>query len=200
MKKLILFTCIFLSLFSLSARPEVWFGANFLADRNIIGDSQKENFPNFSSGFEHIKSIGPGFEVSFFPFSQFRLGAYASSHTVFPIGYMNSSDGVDGYRMHNIEYRQDLTAGIAYNQLFGSWGFFSTVGYNWSWYQAAKTNEANNKTDPGFNRFTEEGITAELGLLSVYKSGYFKFGFSYTHVLSNGGNRIVLFCGGGAKI
>lgn len=200
MKGFIVFTLILLSLFSLSAKPELWIGANFLADRNMISDSVKENFPNFASGFKHIKSIGPGVEVSFFPFEQFRIGAFAASHTVFPIGYLNSSDGVSGYKIRNMEYRQDLTAGLAYNQLFGSWGFFSTVAYNWSWYKVAKTNVANNKTDPGFNRFSENGITAELGLLAVYDKSYFKFGFSYSHMLSNGGNRIVLFCGGGAKI
>lgn len=202
MKKFVVgLVLILLVSLSLTAKPELWLGANFLADRNMISSDLKENFPAFGNGdFKHIKALGPGFEVSFFPFSQFRLGLYGSSHTVFPIGYMNSNDNTIGYIMRHFEFRQDLTAGIAFNQLFGSWGIFATCTFDYSWYRTVKENSANNK-HPDFNPiFSEYGITADLGLLAVYGKGYFKFGFSYSNMLSNDGNRIVLFCGGGTRI
>ena len=186
---------------SLSAKPEVWFGANFLADRNLIADSVKPNFKNLNGGsFEHLKALGPGFEVSFFPYDKVKLGLYASSHTLFPIGYLNDAGSVSGYRVRTFEYREDLTAGIAYHYLVSNWGFFANCSYDYSWYKVAQSNDKNSKAEVEYKRFQEQGITADAGLLAVSGNGYFKFGFSYSYIVSNGGQRIVLFCGGGTRL
>lgn len=189
----------------LSARPEFWVGGMVRTDRHYLTAEEKQSYVGTPYGdgtgnISYISSIGGSFELSFFPSDAFRLGLITAVHGAYTINYNNGSS-TSQYVSYNLDSSNVFSLGIAYNQLFGRFGFFLNGGVYADLAKICTTNYKNNRNNGPWNRYTETGYYAETGLLIKHRSGYFKLGFfvnhpSYTSSFSDG-LRAGIYGGGG---
>lgn len=175
-----------LAVFSISAKPEIWMGADFSYDIYNPSDYTRPFYAGEGTygaidTIENIKSIGPSFEVIFFPSDKVRLGVIYSSSTYFAIGYKNNGNAV-GYKSYNFDYRQDFNLGVAYNQMFSDMlGMYANVKVGTELNKVATTNRNNSRDEVVFNRFADFTYGFDLGLLAKNKGSFFKVGAGFVH-------------------
>lgn len=175
-----------LSIFSITAKPEFWIGADFSYDIYKVSDFARPYYAGTGTygnvnTLDNIKSIGPSIDIIFFPSEKVRLGIIYSTSTFFSIGYKNNGSAV-GYKSYNFDYRQDFNLGLAYNQMFSDMlGMYANVKINTGLSQIATTNKNNSREDVEFNRYAEFGYGLDLGLLAKNGSSFFKLGASLVH-------------------
>ena len=108
MKRLILILLISLLFFPIAASPEFWFGASFIADRNMLSPEIADKFPAMDEEVSQIRSLGISVDLAFFPWNQVRIGPVLSSDTLLPIGYTGTSGDNQGYITYDFDFREDL--------------------------------------------------------------------------------------------
>ena len=202
MKKLIAVLLVLISITSLSAKPELWSGIGLTSGRNylfsdaITGIAGGKDYNNA----KYLNTLGPSFEIAFYPFSQVRLGVIGSASSSFIIN-MHREDGSTFSRRTNGDLVWNLNGGLSFIQLFGdTWGFFFDGLFTWKGYRVATTNDKNSKDKVEFVTFDEKGFIADLGIAVKNRHSYFKFGFAYSMpVFSESWNgwSLDVFAGGG---
>lgn len=201
-KRFVIILLLFSALLPLGASPEFWLGLSLRYDMNSITGDFKEYFPAYNDGnINFINSGGLTANFIYFPSSSVKVGLYSSLDMLFPVGYVTSGGATEGYISYKFDYRFDLTAGVAYYQMFtDKLGMFIEAGMGYSFYRIAVSNDINER-DPGkFNFFGEWIALGNLGLVSVYKNNsFFRFyaSFSYSFLQSGVPFRIGLGAGGG---
>ena len=103
MKRLILILLISLLFFPIAASPEFWFGASFIADRNMLSPEIADKFPAMDEEVSQIRSLGISVDLAFFPWNQVRIGPVLSSDTLLPIGYTGTSGDNQGYITYDFD-------------------------------------------------------------------------------------------------
>ena len=80
-----------------------------------------------------INSGGLTANFIYFPSSSVKVGLYSSLDMLFPVGYVTSGGATEGYISYKFDYRFDLTAGVAYYQMFtDKLGMFIEAGMGYS--------------------------------------------------------------------
>lgn len=175
-----------ITVFSVTAKPEIWLGADFSYDIYNPSEFAKPFYKGTNTygnveTLENIKNIGPSIDIIFFPFDKVRLGFIYSTSTLFTIGYKNNGSAV-GYKSNNFDFRQDFNLGLAYNQMFSEMlGMYANVKVNTGLSKIATTNKDNSKEDVEFNRFADFAFGVDLGLLAKNGDSFFKLGASVIH-------------------
>lgn len=205
-KKLLLAALTLFITLPLFARSEFWIGGMLRSDRHYLTREAKAlyaNTPysiNAESGTSYITSVGASFEGAYFPSDIVRVGLITSIQLDFTIGYNNGS-GDQGYISYNLDNSTVFSLGLAYNQLFGTFGFFLDGGIYADLARVCQTNIKNYRENGPWNKWTETGYYADAGLLIRHKGGYFKLGIFIHHPFDNtfpDGLRAGLYMGGGA--
>ena len=199
-KILCLFVLCVLLISAAGATPEIWSGVSVSSGRNYFSSGLKEEFATnpIYAGIKMINTLGPGLDVTVFPYSGFRLGLTGSADFSITI----SRDG-SGYFSRHFDHSNDLSIGLAYYQLFSSdtWGFFLDGRYFSRQYAFADSNEKNNKQEVvNYYSPTESGYQASIGFIAKHKNNYFKMGFRYSMPTSyekNDGWGLEVVTGGG---
>ena len=201
MKRLILILLISLLFFPIAASPEFWFGASFIADRNMLSPEIADKFPAMDEEVSQIRSLGISVDLAFFPWNQVRIGPVLSSDTLLPIGYTGTSGDNQGYITYDFDFREDLMVGLGYHQFFtDKIGMVISLGYYYSWYRTAKEHIANESAPMEFVYASDSGLMAEAGILSRSDNMYFRLGINFSYCLKHRdqtGFRLGLFAGGG---
>ena len=189
---------------SLQAKPELWVGASFLADRNNVSSQIEDRFPAMGEKVDQIKSIGLDMDLVFFPFPQVRIGLIGGYNMMLPIGITAPGGSNEGYITYDFDYRQDLSIGLAYYQFFSdTLGAFLTGSFQYSFYRTAKEHIANDTAPMEYIKTSDYGVIGELGVISRADYMYFRLGFSFFYDLlhkDDPGMRIGLVAGGGFLI
>ena len=202
MKKLIAALLVLLSLCSLYAKPELWSGIGLTSGRNYLSSGA---ISDIAGGYQYdnakyLNTLGPSFEIAFYPFSEVRLGVIGSASSGFIIN-MHRADGSTLSRRTNGDLVWNLNGGLSFIQLFGnSWGLFADGLFTWKGYRVATSNDKNSKKDVEFATFEEIGFIADLGIAVKNRHSYFKFGFAYSMPAfseSRNGWSLDVFAGGG---
>lgn len=192
MKKILLsITVLLLSLYSISATPEVWLGLGGSGARNYATEDFKSAILDSGTtlykkgAFEYLNTVGPSVEIALFPSEGTPVGVFAS-------GAINYFVGIDssGYRSYHFDGRQDLKIGVSgiFMKEDALNGYFLNLAYEYSWYRLAATNTKNTKTEPSYIRFQESALYADAGFLLRHEDNYFKMGFSYRKPMWNEDN------------
>ncbi|MGN0906112.1 MAG: hypothetical protein ACI4NM_03100 [Bullifex sp.] len=195
---LIIFSILLIS--SLTATPEIWSGVSVSSGRNYFATGLKQELTEnpIYSGVNMINTIGPGLDITVFPYSGVRIGLAGSADFSLTI----SRDG-SGYFSRHYDHSTDLSIGIAYYQLFGNdtWGFFLDGRYFSRQYTLADSNGKNDKQEVvHYYKPNESGFNASIGFLAKYRSSYFRMGFRYsmpTSFAKKDGWGLELVTGGG---
>lgn len=207
-KKIIILALLIatLAISSVTAKPEVWLGVDFTSDTYTVADNKRDHYSgngiygNNTAALKDIRSIGPSFDLIFFPSDKVRVGFIASTSTLFAIGY-KTDNGISGYKSYNFDYKQDFSLGIAYNQMFGDvLGMYANVKVGTVLDQVATTNLKNSRDDVTFNRDADFVYGIDLGLITRNKGSFFKVGASYVQSFSTPfmkGYSIQMSLGGG---
>lgn len=195
-----------LTVFSVSAKPEIWIGIDFESDTYTMAENMRDHYKGNGiyggnpANLKDIRSIGPSFDVIFFPSDKVRIGLITSTSTLFAIGYKTES-GISGYKSYNFDYRQDFSIGIAYNQMFSEMlGMYMNVKVGTELNQVATTNRKNSREEVEFNRVADFIYGMDLGLLTKNDNTFFKVGASLLHSFNTPileGYSIQLSVGGG---
>ncbi|MBO8436163.1 MAG: hypothetical protein IAA97_04215 [Spirochaetes bacterium] len=204
MKRAAIFFLLVLSLSGVSAAPELWIGASFAADRNIVSEDIAASFPAMGESISVIRSLGLDLDLTFFPFEEVRIGATAGYSVLLPIGISEAGGPNIGYITYDIDTRQDAYAGIAYYQFFTPvLGAFLTCSFQYSWYRTAMAHIPNDSAPMEFFKEEEYGVMGELGIITRSGNMYFRLGiagfYDLKH-LENPGYRFTLLAGGGMII
>lgn len=179
---------------TLSASPRFFLGASFNYDVNNLASSLASNLEPIEDGgvygggsVDVLHAVGPRFEVVLFPFGNIPVGIGVNSTTMLNIGYSTPSSGdTVGYFSRNLDFRQDLGAGIYYQQAFGTtWGMFADLSFTYSWYRMATSNVRNSKDEVEYIRFTNYGLSANLGAYLENHGSFFKVGAVLYYDLEN---------------
>lgn len=165
---------------SIWASPGFFLGASFNYDANMLAPAFKEEFEGlgvYNGGdFTALQSIGPRIEFVVLPVAEVPVGLGLVSTTMFPVGY-SEGWGATGYFSYKFDFRQDLGVNLFYQQSFGSsWGLFMDLGFTYSWFRFAKENRANSREEVDYIRFTNYGLSADLGFYLEHNGTYFKVG------------------------
>ena len=192
MKKILLsVTVLLLSLYSISATPEVWLGLGGSGARNYATESFKNAIIDngttlYKKGvFEYLNTVGTTAEIMLKPSAESKLGLYASTSINYFVGIDSS-----GYRSYHFDNKKDIRIGLSsvFMKEDGFNGYFVDLAYNYSWYRIAATNTKNTKTEPSYIRFQESALYADAGFLLRHEDSYFKMGLSYRMPIWNEDN------------
>ena len=195
MKRFTFFLIIILMvLCGISAKPEMWFSVGFSTDRDSVTSNLKDvlrenqqlvdNDLYKKGDFESLGTIGPYYELLFFPVDSLKIGLYCSGTTSF----IQSID-TNGYRSHNFDLKQNARIGIAYNQFISqNVGFFADIAFDYTIYKIAGSNKPNSN-DVFISSYCEEKkIYCDFGYLSRIDNSYFKLGLFYEKPIFNANN------------
>ena len=199
MRRLIAVLLLMLLFFPLSAKLEVWLGADIIYDLNIPTSDVKDNLESTYGRVETINSVGLGFDALYFPFSSLRIGPFLTLDIIFPVG-VTFGGATEAFISYESDYRLDTSFGLSYYQLIGPrYGFFLDFGMEYGYYRASTTNDPNSPGPVEYRRFGEWSLIGDLGIIAVRKNSYFRFyaGISYSLFESSLGLRVVIGGGGG---
>lgn len=203
-KKIFLFLFFLVSLSSLAASPELWVGAAFTADRNMVSEEIDSSFPAMGKSISVIRSLGLDLDLTFFPFEEVRIGLTAGYNVLLPIGITETGGSNIGYITYDIDTRQDASAGLAYYQFFTPvLGAYLICSFQYSWYRTATAHIPNDSAPMEFMIEEEYGIAADLGILTRSNNMFFRLGLSGFYDLkhkTDPGLRFALVAGGGMII
>lgn len=185
----------------LSASPELWLGAAFMADRNYVSDEISDSFPAMGDEIAQIRSLGLDLDAVFFPSDIVRIGLIGGYNILLPIGRTLVGGDNEGYITYDFDYRQDLSIGLSYYQFFSDKiGAYVNCSFMYSWYRTALEHIPNDSEPMDYVKEQEYGILGEAGIVSKSGNMYFRLGVSgfydLRHRLDHG-FRLSLTAGGG---
>lgn len=198
MRRKLVFTLLLIlaAAVTLSASPRFFLGASVNYDVNMLAPSLQKNFDSLQGIYNNgdvssLQGIGPKIEVAFFPFSSVPIGLGVSSTTLFTLGWNgegyknNPSDDWTTFS-RNLDFREDLGVSLCYQQRLGSsWGIFADLGFMYSWFRVATSNNPNSKDEVEYIRFTNYGLSANLGAYLENHGSFFKVGAVLYYDLAN---------------
>ena len=138
MRKAIAAALIIISMSAISAKPELWIDASFVADRNMVSEEIGASFPAMAKEVDVIRSLGIDLSLAFFPSDIARVGFVGGYSFLMPIGFSEPGGSNIGYVTYDLDCRQDLSIGLAYYQFFNETiGAFLISSFEWSWYRTS---------------------------------------------------------------
>ncbi len=198
-RKIVLSSMLVILLLPISARSEIWIGADLVYDLNVPSDEIKENFVTYGGNIESINSGGFGFDLIFFPSDVLRIGPFMTLDIMFPVG-VTSAGNTEVLTSYESDFRLDTTFGLSYYQLVGPrFGFFIDCGMEYGFYRISTTNRPNDPTPVEYRRFGEWSLIADAGVIAIRKNSFFRLyaGFSGSLFQPSFGFRVVIGAGGG---
>ena len=189
MKKILIFTLIaILSLSSLSARPQFFFGGGVEWGKLYLGENEKEAL-NANSRYKtesdgsYISSFVPTIEATFIPVFDIGLGLTGSLGVGGVLGF---NDGSTLYSSYNRGYSLqtdniiDASLGIRYVTLMAKdryLSFSSFAQYNFRRYHLLKGDafkQYGKKTKGEYSNLYQHSINIGIGLMERYDAYYFR--------------------------
>ena len=204
MRKAIAAALIIISMSAISAKPELWIDASFVADRNMVSEEIGASFPAMAKEVDVIRSLGIDLSLAFFPSDVARVGFVGGYSFLMPIGFSEPGGSNIGYVTYDLDCRQDLSIGLAYYQFFNETiGAFLISSFEWSWYRTAIEHIPNDSAPMDYVKAHEYGVHAELGIVSRSDDMFFRLGATGFYDISHQSSSSLRFgitAGGGIII